>query len=301
MVRMKAQAAARTPERHRPGMFPLAPRELAAGDVYEPLPPLGTWFPGSALEWLEALFAVEPPSFLRRMPARETFAWPGAEGRAVVKRYGGWAGGGWRRWIGAFGSVSAGRIECENLLELARLGLAVPRPFAWFEERPAPAGARRSVCVMEHLAHDRDLRELAAELSRAERREWLDELARLVARLHGAGWYHRDLYLQHLVALPRPQLSSGGWRIAILDVGRARREERPRERWLVKDVAALLHSTPELVTEAERLRFLASYLDLRGVRSRRERRAFARAVARKAARMAAHQPRHADPGGSRAR
>jgi tRNA A-37 threonylcarbamoyl transferase component Bud32 len=154
---------------------------------------------------------------------------------------------------------------------------------------------------MEHLAHERDLRELASLLSRSERRPWLDELARLVAKLHGAGWYHRDLYLQHLVAIPRAEPSSGGWRIAILDVGRARREAHPRERWFVKDVAALLHSTPETVTEAERLRFLARYLDLRGVRSRKERRAFARAVARKAARIAAHQPRHVDPGGARAR
>ncbi|HVS11026.1 MAG TPA: lipopolysaccharide kinase InaA family protein [Planctomycetota bacterium] len=293
---MNVQAAARTPERHEPGMFPVQSSDLAGGEILEPLPPMGAWSPGTPLEWLEALFAAEPRTYLRSMPSRETFAWPGAEGRAVVKRYRGWAGEGWHR------EGTAGRVEFENLRELGRLGLEVPRPLAWFEVRGVSAWfSPRSVCVMEHVAHERDLRELAAELSRAERRGWLEELARLVARLHGAGWYHRDLYLQHLVAIGRAQPSSGGWRIAILDVGRARREAHPRRRWFVKDTAALLHSPSEAVTEAERLRFLARDLDLRGVGSRKKRRAFARAVARKAARIAAHQPRHTDPGGSRAR
>jgi hypothetical protein len=84
----------------------------------------------------------------------------------------------------------------------------------------------------------------------------------------------------------------------LLDVGRARHQRSPRERWFVKDVAALLHSAPPAVGRRERLRFLARYLDGRGATDRGARRAFAAAALRKARRIAGHRPRFVDPAGA---
>jgi hypothetical protein len=150
---------------------------------------------------------------------------------------------------------------------------------------------------MEHLEHEETLRELLARTPPLAARPRLAQLARLVARLHAAGFYHRDLYLEHVVVTrERP----GG--LALLDAGRVRRQRAPRARWFVKDLAALLHSAPAALGPRARLRFLTDYLDARASHAQRPsspraRRAFARAVVRKAARLAAHAPRHVHQAG----
>src|SRR4030095_1136590 len=116
------------------------------------------------------------------------------------------------------------------------------------------------VVVMEHVEHAETLRERLGRADASERAAWCAQLLRLVSALHAGGWYHRDLYLQHLVLGPEG--------LVLLDVGRARRSSgagAPRERWFVKDLGALLHSTPRTVGAREQLRFLARYLDARGL------------------------------------
>jgi tRNA A-37 threonylcarbamoyl transferase component Bud32 len=257
---------------------------------------------------LEHLMGLVPEQWLRRLPARATFPWrpAGSDRPLVVKRFTGDAAR--ERWYERLRSLASAprgpaRREAESLRELAAAGFPVPRPLAWFE---GPPGSGASALVMEHLEHRETLRELFARTPPLAARPRLVELARLVARLHAAGFYHRDLYLEHVVVTgPRPG------ELALLDAGRARRERAPRERWFVKDLAALLHSAPAAQGDRARLRFLAHYLDARedarGLDARRldanavqrPRRAFARAVVRKAARLAAHAPRHvhqaADP------
>jgi hypothetical protein len=248
-----------------------------------------TWSP--AARALDELEGAEPARWLRRIPGRVSFVLDLGGREVVVKRFRGDQAR--ERWFERFspGAVrSPGRREGENLRELTAAGFPVPRPRAWFED-----GARSAV-VMELVAHRATLRAALADMSAGERRAYGDEVARLVARLHDAGWYHRDLYLEHLVLAPRE-----GSRLALLDVGRARRQAQVRRRWFVKDAAALLHSTPEVVGARERLRVLARYLDGRGVLARGARRDFARDVDRKAQRLAAHAPRFVDPnGGERA-
>jgi hypothetical protein len=160
----------------------------------------------------------------------------------------------------------------------------VPRALSWSAERTGPLRlARRSRVEMERIEHAETLRERLAHAAPAERRALGERLLALVLRLHQAGWYHRDLYLQHFVLR--------GEELVLLDVGRARRGQRVRARWFEKDLAALLHSTPRTVPVRERLRFLVRYLAARGIPRRR---AWLRSILRRERRMAAHVPRHGE-------
>ena len=244
-------------------------------------------------------FALDPGAFLRRMPRRETFA---PTRGLVVKRFQGdvwrewchewrrtWAGGGERR--------SPARREFENLRALRALGLEVPGPIAWAEERarwrPPIGGAGRSVLAMAEVPHAENLRQRLVREGGAGARDWGRSLAAFVARLHGAHWFHRDLYLQHFVVLePRDGRER---RLALFDCGRARRLEPVPLRWIVKDLAQLLHSTPACVGPRARLEFFARYRRLRGGELGLEPRRLLARIQAKARRIAAHAPRHVDP------
>jgi len=211
---------------------------------------------------LPSLFRATPEAFLRRSGGRETFRWKAPTGESfIVKRMPG----------------SGGRREHENLEALLADGLPVPRPVAWGQEgsRALFGGPVRSLVVMEDIEHEGTLRDRIDPERSAE-------LLQIVARLHGRGWHHRDLYLQHFLVAKN---------LVLIDVGRARRDPRARRRWYVKDLAALRHSCPPGVGAREQLRFLSRYLDLRGVRDRKERSGWARAIVAKAAAMARHVPR----------
>jgi len=230
---------------------------------------------------------------LRRVPGRETFARAARGSWTVVKRA---RGDSLREGCHALlhGRLprSPARREAENLTALAADGFAVPRAVAWIEGRRAPwPAARTSAVVMTFVHHDDDLRGALAEPVARARRRRLDELVALVARLHDRGWYHRDLYLEHVV------LAAGG--PVLLDVGRARRARRVRRRWFVKDLAALAASAPDAVGRAERVRFLRDYLVRRGLAREGALRRWACSVQRKERRLRAHRPRHVDPASAR--
>jgi tRNA A-37 threonylcarbamoyl transferase component Bud32 len=143
--------------------------------------------------------------------------------------------------------------------------------------------------VLEAIPHEESLRQRLERAGNDERRVLISELLELVLCLHNAGWVHRDLYLEHVVLARRGEREA----LVLLDAGRARAPRAFRRRWLVKDLAALAHSAPRAVSRADRLRFLAGWLE--GVRgSRVELRRFARAVERKRRRLARHAPLHAD-------
>jgi hypothetical protein len=241
---------------------------------------------------LELVSTLRPERWLRRIPRRATFAWRPGPGAApvVVKRFvGDLARDRWYGRLQGAEHVGPARREGRSLRALRAQGFPVPRALAWFDE---PGSRGRSALVMEHLDHREPLRtqlERGADEGLQAERDRLDRLAALVARLHRAGWYHRDLYLEHVVVTgPHPG------DLALLDLGRARREPAPRARWFVKDVAALFTSAPDRVGARARLRFLARYLDARGVLAAADRRRFQQAVERKAAALASHAPRFVD-------
>lgn len=259
--------------------------------------------PATPAALLDEVFALEPEVRWRSVSGRETFPWPGRPG-LVVKRFEGGPSRDW--WYERLkeGEVprSPARREAETLRALAAEHLPAPVALAWVEEdatrrHPGLGGkGGRSALVMGRIEIEQTLRQALARADAVERERLGRSLLALVSRLHAGGWYHRDLYLEHVVLLATGEL-------ALLDLGRARREPAPRERWFVKDLAALYLSAPGAVPPRARLRFLAGWLRGRAASTRgrpHDLRRWSRVVQAKAQRMARHAPRDSDPSGARA-
>lgn len=166
---------------------------------------------------------------------------------------------------------------------LPMLSIAAPVPVARLAERG------RSMIVMEALAG----RSLDAWLVDAAREGWLGALfetvcgpvAALVGRLFAQRFVHRDLNCAHLyVDQPR-----GAARVALLDLERVFAPALRWRRWVVKDLAALLASSPVPVPLRVAVRFARRCLPEAGPA---ERRALFVAVAAKAQRIAGRRPRY---------
>jgi hypothetical protein len=127
-----------------------------------------------------------------------------------------------------------------------------------------------------------------ARLPATLRARLVQDLARAVARLHDAGWHHRDLYLNHVFVDPLADAPLA----AVIDWDRIGAHRHAYGRWVVKDLASLEASAaPGLVSARERMRFLRAYLAHRGGLPRAARRRLAGRVRRKARRIRAHRPR----------
>ncbi|HRV83060.1 MAG TPA: lipopolysaccharide kinase InaA family protein, partial [Planctomycetota bacterium] len=176
--------------------------------------------------------------------------------------------------------------------ELARAGVRVPKPVAWFQSDAD------SLLMMDRVPAESDLRQILTEDPKAWAR-FRRPLLALVVGLHGPARgterFHRDLYLQHIL------VEVGTEQLWLIDVGRVGLGPKVRQRWLEKDLAALAHSAPASLGHTERLAWLGRYLTLRlGSLPRREHRArlmrWARAIDTRRARMARHRPRFGETG-----
>lgn len=159
-------------------------------------------------------------------------------------------------------------------------GIAVPRP--------AAAGQEIQGASFFCSAEVPGAVPLEDHLSRAQSRDRgvAVRLAEIVRKLHDIPVCHRDLYLCHLFIHP------GEGDLTLLDLQRlaGKPGRLMRQRWKVKDLAALLHSSHlEGVTRTDRMRFLLRYLGKN--RLDKEARSWARRVGRKARKMARHVPR----------
>ena len=118
--------------------------------------------------------------------------------------------------------------------------------------------------------------------------QWFDyvvaEVAPLVRRLHGLRLVHRDLNCAHIYAVDPQE----GGEPALIDVERVCRPRLRWHRWIVKDLASLVASSPLPVPARIVVRFLRAYAP---GSSRRARRTLALAVARKVRSIRRHRPR----------
>ena len=183
------------------------------------------------------------------------------------------------------GYKALAEIEWHWAKRLAALNIPAPGPVALGVRRQA--GREVASLLVTAAVPGVSLQQWVADrgtVPRATRLALTRELAHLVGRLHGAGLFHRDLYLAHVFIDEQ-----GG--LTLLDLHRLRHAPWLPLRWRVKDLAALHHSTPAAAASgADRLRFFKLY---RG----RQRltcgdRLLLRLVLTKARRIARHSRRH---------
>jgi heptose I phosphotransferase len=198
--------------------------------------------------------------------------------------------------------------EFHFINKLRRLGVATAHPVAFGEEMLGRWEVRSFVVTAEiqGQALEKLLEQVSCGTRPApswtERREIIEQLAAMTRTLHAAGLFHRDLYFSHVFLTHN---RDGGGVLRLIDL--ARMIERPwlPGRWRIKDLAALDYSAPaDLVTHADRLRFLYHYLGWttgararvagggspgrRGRRWKDHARDIIRAVRARASRMARH-------------
>ena len=190
-------------------------------------------------------------------------------------------------------SASPAHIEWDAIGMLRKTGFDVPEPVA-FGENISLLGCPRQSFIVTREVKGPQLDHLLANgypnpngvSERQARDQVLNDVAGMVRRFHSTGFYHKDLYLCHLIVTDDPRWG----RPYFIDLERVDRDFPPRRRWFVKDLAAMNHSAPPTVTRADRMRFLLRYMSKTRLDNHSKR--CLRDVINKTARMAAHVPKY---------
>ncbi len=157
----------------------------------------------------------------------------------------------WSNFFAGFGLVSRSLREAQTLQALEREGLSGPEWLAVGEDDRG-----RAFLLVRAVP---DALELPTALARqpdlAARRALARRIGSALARLHEAGFEHRDLYAKHVL------LSAQSGTVHFIDWARARRRAFLSARVRARDLAAL-HATlaDALVGRRERLLCLAAYV-----------------------------------------
>lgn len=155
------------------------------------------------------------------------------------------------------------RAEADYIRRLGNIGIATMRGVAMGLQMRG-ALQERSFFLTEEVPGEsleklaqRCMTDPSAIPTARDRHEIIRQLALVARRLHEHDYFHRDLYVCHVFMC---RGADGSIALRLIDL--ARMIERPamRQRWVIKDLAALEYSSPRpLVTRADRLRFLYYY------------------------------------------
>lgn len=237
------------------------------------------------------LFELATGDDVRVIGQRRTTRLELASGEAYLKRFGrlSW-GERLKNWMRFRQPDHGAEPEFRAILGLTRLGIPTVVPLAFGQSGGC------SLLVTEGLTGYRDLKSLLKMhdplvLDRDRRRRIVEWLANLARTLHGAGYHHQDLYLNHVLVGPRSipgDTHALDVDLRLIDLGRARRRVPLGRRWILKDLAQLHYSSAG-ATASERLRFLVRYLG-RSVTTGDRR--LIRAILAKSAAIDRHTRRH---------
>jgi lipopolysaccharide heptosyltransferase II len=190
----------------------------------------------------------------------------------------------WQGWLGH--RREDGVNDFAATMMLAEAGIAVARPIAFGRDEIG-----RSFVMLEELPNSEALERLLPWWDNVknvyqllqDKRQLLKAVAALVRRFHGAGYFHRDLYLSHIFLSKDKE---GYERLNLIDLQRVFKPVIRRYRWRVKDLAQLYYSAQAYFTNTDSIRFLRWYLDCRKLRDKDK--TLARTVWYKAQRIARH-------------
>ena len=151
-------------------------------------------------------------------------------------------------------------VACRDLLEE---GIAAPKPAA-FAKTSGSIATQRSFVLCDELKDFTSLEDITntwatSPPSLSNKRALLCAVAEFARAFHGQGFIHRDFYICHLLA-DDAALAGNVVKLAVLDLHRARRFAQIPDRWLKRDLAALLYSVMDLdVSQNDWLRFVRIY------------------------------------------
>jgi len=155
-------------------------------------------------------------------------------------------------------------VEWKNIRRLNALGVPTMRAAVYAEKMAGPWELGSLLCTDQVPGESlekwlpRCWETIARVRGLGWRRQVIEQLARIVRRLHDSRLCHRDLYTCHVFVDVDQE---GGTRFSLIDLQRMIRPILRRRRWWIKDLAALAASAPtDCITRTDRLRFLLAYL-----------------------------------------
>lgn len=177
----------------------------------------------------------------------------------------------WPARIGALvhprGKHTPASAEWAHLEQVRALGIAVPEVVA-AGEQIGPWGALTSFLMVAELTGCLALHEAIPELAASSdpsafanwKRRLVAEMARIVAVLHSARVFHKDLYLCHFF-FPMDQPLDQPPRLSLIDLHRTQVHRWWPDRWRWKDLGQLLFSTRDVpgISDRDILRFWVLY------------------------------------------
>jgi hypothetical protein len=294
------------------GVVPLAEEKMTVVDggrlhINEAFRPL---LEAAGLMDLDRLMALEGGESCREAPGRSTVrlelpAPAGGRRACYLKRY--TAAPllkRLRRMLSVNPPISMASGEARGIARLASIGIASMRVVAFGEAFSWRGWSERSCLVTEEVAGATQADDYcqahfappAPPEAIAARRRLVRSIAGLARRLRQADLSHRDFYLCHILVRPVERAEPV---LHLIDLQRLTRHGRGiGERWVVKDLAALLFSSwpspatgirSEVFTDSDCLRFACAYFGVRRLTAEHKR--MLRHVVAKARAIACHEQR----------
>ncbi|MDG2276751.1 MAG: lipopolysaccharide core heptose(I) kinase RfaP [Pseudomonadales bacterium] len=217
----------------------------------------------SKAEALDRAFALEGEVY-RDVARRKTMRVELGQRIYFVKLH---DGVGWfeviKNWLQLKRPVLGAENEYEACRDLAEVGIRAPLAAAFATDDGAFA-SRRSFILCDELKDHTSLEDVVApwfenKPAPLTRLRMLAAVAEFARHFHARGFIHRDFYICHLLAEGQA-LANNEFDLAVLDLHRARRFDVVPDRWLRRDLAALLFSTLDLgYSRRDWLRFIRLY------------------------------------------
>lgn len=201
-------------------------------------------FQARGLETFDQVMALSGGKVARDFPGRQTVRLELAPAQGIyLKRYQqhylSLVGRLWR-WLGWPSRQDEALSEWQTLHALRALDLPAAIPIAVGQKKQGGL-VTQSFLMTAEIVGGLEAGPYVRQLSGGERRRFLLQVAGLVRRFHSAGWVHKDLYISHLLVTP-PVTPQTATKLFLIDLQRAIMPCCLRERWVVKDLGALVYS-----------------------------------------------------------
>ena len=150
----------------------------------------------------------------------------------------------WLRRLGWRSAQDEAWREWEGIQRARALGIATATPVAVGQQKEGGIVVR-SFLITAEIPGAVEGGPYVRQLAPARRRRFLLQVAALTRQFHTAGWVHKDLYISHVLVVPPSDSRDGPdaeAKLFLIDLQRAIQPCCRRERWMVKDLAALAYS-----------------------------------------------------------